>query len=372
MGGRLELRHRRVRQARKDGRVFCENSPTRRKQSGVALISVLLIFVIATLVAVEMTERSQLMIRKTANILANDQGQVYARGAESFAMLSLQKLLDENPEVATLASASLPPMVVEEGVISGHIVDLQSRFNINSLANVSEVGGSTNNSSTNDSSGNKDPQYEAFVRLLTALGLGGAEAEDIGSAIVDWIDENDQPYQLSGVEDDHYLLLERPYRTANQPVTDLSELRLVRGMSEEIFQQIIPYLSALPDDALVNLNTASVEVLMSLDSDITAAIANQVIEEREANPLGELPDGFKDNDISVANVVYGSEYYEIYSRADILERSNFLVSTLFLPSSDSETPKVLRRKKIPSYLAAQMLSSFETVEDGANGGTEVE
>ena len=325
----------------------------RSPQKGVALISVLLIFVVATLIAVEMTERSQLMIRRTANILANDQGQVYARGAESFAMLMLQTLLDENPDVATMASANLPPLVVDEGVISGRIVDLQSRFNINSLSNVS-------------SSNAKDPQYDAFIRLLTALGYSGVEAEEIATAIVDWIDENDQPYQLSGVEDDHYLLLDQPYRAANQEIIDLSELRLVRGMSEEMFKKITPYLSALPNDVLINLNTASVEVMMSLAADVTASIASQVVEEREGDPLSALPSAFKDNDISVSNVVYGSEYYEIYSRADILGRSSFLISTLHLPQTTAATSQVLRRKKIPSYLAAEMLSELGDV--GVEGG----
>jgi len=308
-------------------------------QSGVALISVLLIFVVATLIAVEMTERSQLMIRRTANILANDQGQVYAQGAEAFAMLALQDLLEDNPAAATLATADLPPLVVDEGVISGRVLDLQSRFNINSLSNVS-------------STAEKSPEYEVFIRLLTVLEFSTAEAEDIGAAIVDWVDDNDEPYQLSGVEESYYLLLDTPYRTANQEIMDLSELRLVKGMTEEVYAKITPYLSALPSNVLVNLNTASAEVLMSLNAKVTLAIANQVIEEREEDTLKELPSAFTSNDITVNNVVYDSRYYEIYSRADILERSSFLVSTLFLPKKGEGAARVLRRKKIPPYLAA--------------------
>ena len=315
----------------------CKNN-----QRGVALISVLLIFAVAALIAVEMSARTQLLVRKTGNIIANDQGQVYAIGAESFAMVTLQKLLDDNPQYSTLAMANLPPFKVDEGMISGRVEDLQSRFNINSLANIA-------------SSQDANAEYEGFKRLLTTLGFSSTEAEEIASAVVDWLDSNEQPYKLSGVEDLHYLLLDRPYRTANQAMVDLSELRLVRGITDEVYRKIYPYVAALPDTALINLNTVSAEVMTTLHPDIDMEIAQQVILEREENPLGALPEVFKDKEIDVSNVVYESEYYEIFTKADIYDRPNYVVSLLYLPKENKALRKVIQRKKIPPFLAADVV-----------------
>ncbi|MCR9233506.1 MAG: general secretion pathway protein GspK [bacterium] len=57
--------------------------------------------------------------------------------------------------------------------------------------------------------------------------------EEIASAILDWIDEDDDP-RAYGAESDYYGTLESPYYAKNAPLESLDELLLVRGVTPEL------------------------------------------------------------------------------------------------------------------------------------------
>ncbi|MEQ9070334.1 MAG: type II secretion system protein GspK, partial [Gimesia chilikensis] len=57
--------------------------------------------------------------------------------------------------------------------------------------------------------------------------------EEIASAILDWIDEDDGP-RAYGAESDYYGTLESPYYAKNAPLESLDELLLVRGVTPEL------------------------------------------------------------------------------------------------------------------------------------------
>lgn len=54
--------------------------------------------------------------------------------------------------------------------------------------------------------------------------------EDVADAILDWLDEDDEPREY-GAEADYYMGLNPPYAPANGPPTTLTELLLVRGVT---------------------------------------------------------------------------------------------------------------------------------------------
>ena len=70
--------------------------------------------------------------------------------------------------------------------------------------------------------------------------------------------------------DNYYLKLEHPYRPSHQSLWSVSELRLVQGMDNHIFNAIKPFLSAIPNpnatpEAIpVNINTTTPEVLAAI------------------------------------------------------------------------------------------------------------
>jgi general secretion pathway protein K len=70
---------------------------------------------------------------------------------------------------------------------------------------------------------------------LLMLGLDITASSSISDSILDWMDPDDLA-RLSGAESsDYYLRLDRPYFAKNGPITDLSELLLVQGITPELF-----------------------------------------------------------------------------------------------------------------------------------------
>jgi general secretion pathway protein K len=85
------------------------------------------------------------------------------------------------------------------------------------------------------------------------------------NAVLDWMD-SDSEARPGGAEDIDYLQLPTPYRAANQKMTSVDELRLVRGFTPEMVEKLRPFLAALPTATDINVNTAPPEVLSALFS----------------------------------------------------------------------------------------------------------
>ena len=106
-------------------------------------------------------------------------------------------------------------------------------------------------------------------------------AEPILQAILDWVDADSEVRFPNGAEDAYYLKLDTPYRAANRPFTDVSELLLVRGVTPEVYARLRPFVTALPDHADVNINSAPAEVLMSLAPELDRRVADLIIAARD-------------------------------------------------------------------------------------------
>ena len=109
------------------------------KQRGVALIIVLLVVAIVSVLATEMGGRLQLQMRRAQNIKDNNQAYWYAMGAEEFARKSIATLIAESNGVISLSQPWATndfTFPVAGGSISAKLVDMQSCFNLNSVAEV--------------------------------------------------------------------------------------------------------------------------------------------------------------------------------------------------------------------------------------------
>ncbi len=111
---------------------------------------------------------------------------------------------------------------------------------------------------------------EQLARLLTLQGVPADEAQRIASATADWIDMDQQPGN-GGAEDAAYARASTPYRTASQPLAEVSEWRAIAGVTPDIFARAAPHLCALPETELSRLNINS---LTAADAPVLAAIAN--------------------------------------------------------------------------------------------------
>jgi general secretion pathway protein K len=275
------------------------------KQRGVALITALLVVALATIAAVAMATRQQLDIRRTASLLHGEQAYSYVLGAESWAQVVLARDLRESG-IDTLEedwSTQPPVSFVEGGSIFGRIIDLQGRFNLNSLV----AGGVPDNDA-----------IERFKRLLRVLELD----EMLADPLVDWIDGDIDVRFPDGAEDETYLLLETSYRAGNQPLADISELRLVKGYSAEVIEQLRPFIVALPEPTAINVNTATAEVLSTLAEDLSLADAEALVDARGEEGFESVDSFLQDptldaKDVAAASLSVTSQWFLMVSEANI-------------------------------------------------------
>lgn len=244
-----------------------------RSQDGVALVTALLVVSIATVAAATFMRHQALDLRRTANVIQGDQAWLYVKGAETWAkaILARDQKDSKYDGLDETWATTLPAIELPGGFMTGTVEDMQGRFNINNLVQQGKV----------------DPQALArFQRLLESRGLD----KGLAQAVVDWMDPDIEATPPQGAEDDYYMGLEAPYRTANRPMAHISELRLVQGFDHKTYAEIAPLLAALPAHTAINVNTAPAEVLYSLFDKIDEQALGELIKEREQTPFEKVED----------------------------------------------------------------------------------
>jgi len=300
------------------------------RESGVALITVMLILALATILAVSMSSSQQLNIHRSANIFNFEQAYQYVLGAESWAKQILKRDLEDNQtddfndDWATV----LPALPIEGGQMSGQIEDLHARFNINNLVQ----------------DGQPQALYiDRFKRLLRNLELN----EDLSAVIVDWLDP-DEETGFSGAEDNEYLNMSPAYRAANQTMEDVSELLLVKGIDFDVYEKLRPFVCVLKSNTAINVNTASAEVLSSIVKDITLEDAIDLVKDRDKEAHEKLEDFLqhpilKEKKVKKDGLSVSSNYFQLNSTAQI-ERISVDYSTVLQRESDGRVI-ILKRSR---------------------------
>jgi general secretion pathway protein K len=208
-----------------------------------------------------MATRQHIDVRLTGNLVHGEQAYAYGLAAESWARVILRRdgLQSDHDSLDEDWATALPPIEVEGGQVSGRIEDLQGRFNINNLA----------------MKDGKDSEADVayFRRLLEILQL----EPSLTDALLDWIDADINVRFPDGAEDENYLLGSIPYRTANRLLVSTSELRLVAGFDQNAVRLLEPYVTALPQRTIINVNTASPVVLLAMNKDLTPSDAEALI-----------------------------------------------------------------------------------------------
>lgn len=301
-------------------------------QRGVALITVMLVVALTTIAALAMASRQQLDVRRIASLLHGDQAYAYALGVENWGSAILQRDRDDG-DVDNLGedwAQRMPPLPVPGGQITGHIEDLQGRFNLNNLVTNGAVS---------------PPHLEQFRRLLAALELD----EGLADAVVDWIDVDIDPQLPDGAEDSVYLSQDPPYRTANRPFTSISELGLVQGFDARVVNQLLPYISVLPNATPINVNTASAAVLRSLAEELSDTDAQRLVEDRGEDGFERVADFIKHDTLSglpiePTGLSVSSEYFLIHADVELGQARTRLYSLVERPAD--KPPVTLMRTQV--------------------------
>lgn len=228
----------------------------RPSERGAALLTVLLLVAVMAVLAGSALERLRLATRLAGNAAAIDQARAYAFAAEAIAAARISQLVDAGAGRTTLAGGwqGQPTVLpLPGGRVTATVRDGGNCFNLNSVVS-GEIG-------------NPDVRLVArpagiiqFVGLMRAIGIDEGVARPIGDALADFIDSDQVPLP-QGAEDEAYAGRPVPHRTAGGPLADASELRAIAGMTPELYQQLRPWVCALPatDLSPINVNTLTPE-----------------------------------------------------------------------------------------------------------------
>ena len=234
----------------------CEPLPSSLESNdrGAALITSLIIVAIMAAISVAMLDTIRFSYRVTTNLSQRDQAQLLLIGAEKLAAETITTVKANAPA----GTASFPvldewttqPMVfpIDGGQITGRVSDHANCFNLNAVVKLEADGyvSSPENAKT-------------FERLLEVLGVTPPLSVELSNSLIDWMDSNASP-GFGGAEDPQYMAMDRPYRTSETLLHDISELKAINGFNTELFNLIAPYVCALPDARKQALNVNSLHV----------------------------------------------------------------------------------------------------------------
>ena len=191
------------------------------------------------------------------------------------------------------------------------------------------------------------PQQIALARF--ALLLRNLDIDEaVLPAILDWMDADTDERFPNGAEDDFYSRLKPPYRSANHGFADISELKLVRGIDAEVFAKLRPFVTVLPDVTAINVNTAPVEILMSLAPAMDRATANMVVEARKVRPFRTVAE-FRalpmllGRPLVSQGLSVGSDFFTL--EMDVASGQSTLAARALLARRDGDNVMLLRRDK---------------------------
>jgi general secretion pathway protein K len=244
------------------------------RERGVAAVTAILIVAIAASAATLMLAQQSAMVDQALLVSSRAQADQYARAGIDWARGVLRQ---DAPAVDSLGEAWAQPIAalpVERALVAGSITDEQGKFNLNNL--VQNGAPSAVN-------------IDVFENLLAALGL----PRELSQAVRDWIDPDADLAGPAGAEDAYYLGLRKPYRAANAPMSQVEELYRVRGFDAATVAKLKPYVTALPAETWINVNTASETVLKAALPRAPADLLAKFLEERRTRPAASKDDIWK-------------------------------------------------------------------------------
>jgi general secretion pathway protein K len=297
----------------------------RKNETGVALILTLLITAILVTLIVETNYSTQVDLRIAGNLRNDLQASYLAKSGVNIAVSYLKYDL-QNTETDDLTedwAKSYPPFPIGKGYIKVLVEDENAKINLNEA--VMEDG-------------KIDPKiYNALSILFERNEV------DMGilDSLIDWIDPDDE-LQPEGAEDYYYGSLDPPYECKNGPLDTLSELLMIKGITDEVYAKISKHLT-IYSDGKININTASKEVLVCLDDEIDEAIAEGIIQYREEKPFDSI--------VELKVVVEDDVYGRIKSIIDVKSNAFSVVSIGRVERVEKAIRAVIDREGIQiSYL----------------------
>lgn len=302
--------------------------PAPARQQGVVLILALFIVALVTTVVVSVSWRFNLSMALHENRWHGAQARAYLEGAEQLAALVLVESLQEGEHdwLGQMWAQQGQPLPTDEGWVMGEIEDAQGRLNLNALKPLPPATGTGSDGRQQRAQRSADPTEQfsgpqrQFVRLLQLLELEDGQVDmslaiEITQAVQDWLSTGDTPSGFGGAGQDYYASLDPPYPMTRGPMTTVSELSIIRGVTPEMYQQLLPYVIVLPEDVTMNINTMPDLLLRTLNrKDDLMPLSQQefemLLEERNAALEGFSDVSMFTNSQIVQSILGGTEEFD--------------------------------------------------------------
>jgi general secretion pathway protein K len=255
-----------------------------RYEDGIVLITVMLVLAVVSVALVSMSSDRQMDARRTENQLRAIQAWESVHSLEAWAEIQLLADLKKNIYDADsdLWSKPLPSTAIPEGNLAASITELQGRINLNNLL----FEGKASN--------------EDVLRLKRLFSFLDIKSELV-DVMLDWIDTDSEIRYPNGAEDETYSRLSPPYRSANVPFSDVSELLRLQGFSQQDFKKLRPYVYVANSYEPLNVNTASAVVLRCLADGIKKSQAESLFR-AHGKPFEKVDDFLKDEALGDLNI----------------------------------------------------------------------
>lgn len=294
-------------------------------QRGAALITVLLIVAMAVVIASFMAQQQAFWQRELEGARDRAQARHLAHAGVDWAraVLADDKVNNQYDHAREMWAMKLPAIPVDDGEVLGLIVDRQGLFNLNNLVNNGAVSAA---------------ELARLQKLLSTLEL----PPELAYALADWMDADNVPQETGGAEDGYYLELPKPYRAANRPLAELSELLWVQGFDAQTIKRLSGFVAVLPERTQINVNFAQAEVLAAVIDGLSLQQARELVSARREHAfktmddfLQKLPAGLAQNagDLSVSSKYFLVEGHAVqgqgeFSAQALLARSNLWANVI--------------------------------------------
>lgn len=278
---------------------------SRFRQTGTVLIVALLVFALVEVTLLFMINLHGFDVVGTKDIQSYSKRNQILLGAEKTAA---EFLVNAKSEPAK-ASWLLAPIPTSEGVMTIEIVDLQAKLNLNHF----RLG--------------LPYDLDSFLNAFEATNINRESLKTflfrnknafLEQAFKAQPDDQNEDQNRAQSQDLASLTTSLQGPGSTELLTSVSELLEMEAVSATDFLQLLPFVTTIEQAAPVNLNTASVPVLMSLSKEMTPSLAQDIISRRAEMPFENVDqafegDAFKGLNLNQALVTLDSKFY----RADI-------------------------------------------------------
>lgn len=314
-------------------------------QRGIALLTILVMVALATILAATIAKRQTNTAENTGYLMRQDQSLLYAKSAEAFFSELLIQDSDNGSSIDHLQenwAKPMPAFPVEDGFVSGRLLDESGKFNLNNLL---KADGSVD-----------DSARRWFEKLLQRVGLPA----ELSQAVIDWQDADDETTGAMGAESNYYQGLDPSYLASNTRFHQVEELKLVRGFEGKNYDHIAPYVTALPEATKINMNTAAPLLLASIDPKIDVKTVEQELKAKQA----ELTYFNSVEDLWKLNAFSGIEPQNKTDAAAWLDsKSNYFTAQIEVVLSERKRQfsSAMMRKDKQVTVYSRSLAPFNTV-----------